>query len=60
MRAHLLQPAEDKSQYGLRRPDIVEAILNGQQGATPQLHEFMKPFPLEWERQKKKLMTGAY
>jgi hypothetical protein len=37
----------------LLAPDIVEAVLNGQQGITPQLHEFMKPFPLEWERQKR-------
>jgi hypothetical protein len=44
----------------LLAPDIVEAVLNGQQGTTPQLHEFMKPFPLEWKRQKKVLLTGAY
>jgi hypothetical protein len=44
----------------LLAPEIVEAVLNGQQGTTPQLHEFMKPFPLEWERQKKTLMTAAY
>jgi hypothetical protein len=44
----------------LLAPDIVEAVLNGEQGIAPQLHEFMKPFPLEWDRQKKTLMTGAY
>jgi hypothetical protein len=44
----------------LLAPDIVEAVLNRQQGAASQLHEFMRPFPLEWERQKKMLMTGAY
>jgi hypothetical protein len=44
----------------LLAPDIVEAVLNGQQGITPQLLEFMKPFPLEWEGQKKALMVGAY
>jgi hypothetical protein len=44
----------------LLAPDIVETILNGQQGIAPQLHEFMKPFPLQWDRQKKTLMTGAY
>jgi hypothetical protein len=43
----------------LLAPDIVEAVLNGQQGAASRLHEFMQPFPLEWERQKKRLMTGA-
>jgi hypothetical protein len=44
----------------LLAPDIVEAILNGQQSIAPQLHEFMKPFPLEWERQKLTLLTEAY
>jgi hypothetical protein len=44
----------------LLAPEIVETILNGRQRAAPQLHEFMKPFPLEWERQKQTLMPGAY
>jgi hypothetical protein len=44
----------------LLAPDIVEALLNGQQVVALQLHECMKPLPLEWEWQKKKLMTSAY
>jgi hypothetical protein len=41
----------------LLAPDIVESVLNGQ-GTAPQLHEFMKPFPPEWERQRKVLPSG--
>lgn len=35
----------------LLAPDIVEAILNGQQAAELQLDELFKPFPIEWDRQ---------
>jgi hypothetical protein len=37
----------------LLAPDIVEAVLDGRQGSAPQLHELMKPFPLDWIVQRK-------
>ena len=37
----------------LLAPDIIEAVLDGQQGAGPQLHELMKPFPVDWKIQRK-------
>jgi hypothetical protein len=36
----------------LLAPDIIEAALDGRQRTGPQLHELMKPFPLDWEVQK--------
>jgi hypothetical protein len=42
----------------LLAPDIVEAVLDGRQSATLQL-ESMKPFPLEWEVQRKLFLTGG-
>ena len=33
----------------LLAPDIVEAILDGQQGAAVTLAWLLEPFPLEWE-----------
>jgi hypothetical protein len=41
----------------LLAPDVVEAILNGQQGAELQLDDLLGGFPLEWERQRRE-MTG--
>jgi hypothetical protein len=37
----------------LLAPDIVEAILYGQQPAGLQLDDLLTPFPVEWERQKR-------
>ena len=37
----------------LLAPDIVEAILDGRQPPALSLARLMKPFPLEWERQRK-------
>ena len=39
----------------LLAPDIVEAVLDGQQGSAPQLHDLMKPFPVDWNVQKQLL-----
>lgn len=36
----------------LLAPAIVEAILDGRQGPELTLAALMKPFPVEWERQK--------
>jgi hypothetical protein len=36
----------------LLAPDIVEAILDGRQPAGLQLDDLLKPFPVEWERQR--------
>jgi hypothetical protein len=38
----------------LLAPDIVERILDGRQTAA--LAEFLKPFPVEWERQRNSLL----
>jgi hypothetical protein len=32
-------------------PSIIEAILAGTQPATLELHDLLKPFPAEWEKQ---------
>ena len=37
----------------LLAPDIVESILDGRQPPTLTLGRVMKPYPLEWERQRK-------
>jgi hypothetical protein len=37
----------------LLAPDIVERILDGRQ--APQLAQLMKPFPIEWKRQRERL-----
>ena len=37
----------------LLAPDIVEAILDGRQPPQLTLARLMKPFPLQWERQRK-------
>jgi hypothetical protein len=36
----------------LLAPNIVEAILDGRQESQITLDALMKPFPVEWERQK--------
>jgi hypothetical protein len=38
----------------LLAPDIVERILDGR--GAPQLAQLMKPFPLEWERQRQRFL----
>ncbi len=37
----------------LLAPDIVEAILDGRQPSTLELKDLLKPFPLEWQGQRK-------
>jgi hypothetical protein len=37
----------------LLAPDIVEAILDGRQGAEVTLLRVLEPFPVEWEIQRK-------
>ena len=39
-------------QLTLLAPDIVEAILDGRQPPDLNLPKLMKPFPMEWERQR--------
>lgn len=39
----------------LLAPDIVEAILNGQQPAGLQLPVLMKPLPIDWDAQRRQL-----
>lgn len=41
----------------LLAPEIVEAILDGRQPTTLQLHVLMKPIPIIWESQQK-LIAG--
>ena len=36
----------------LLAPDIVEAILDGRQGAEMALKELMQSLPVEWEKQQ--------
>jgi hypothetical protein len=40
----------------LLAPDIVERILDGR--STPGFAQLMKPFPVEWERQRQDLQSG--
>ncbi len=44
----------------LLAPDIVEAILNGRQPAGFQLPVLLKPFPVEWDRQRTAFFSGAF
>ena len=37
----------------LLAPDIVERVMDGR--PTAGLAQFLKPFPMEWERQRQKL-----
>ena len=41
----------------LLAPDIVERILDGR--PTAGLAQLMKPFPVEWERQRDELLCGG-
>ena len=43
----------------LLAPDIVEAVLDGRQSATLQLESMLKPFPVEWESQRKAFLPGG-
>jgi len=36
----------------LLAPDLVEALVHGRQTSTMSLHNLMKPFPIEWHRQR--------
>ena len=36
----------------LLAPDLVEALVHGRQRSTMSLHNLMKPFPIEWHRQR--------
>jgi hypothetical protein len=38
----------------LLTPDIVERILDGK--LTTELEHFLKPFPVEWEKQRRNLL----
>jgi hypothetical protein len=40
----------------LLAPDIVEAILDGRQPADLQVADLLRPFPLEWEWQRRALI----
>lgn len=40
----------------LLEPNIVEAILAGSQPADLELHDLLKPFPIEWDKQSEALM----
>ena len=42
----------------LLAPDIVEAILDGRQPPALTLARLMKPFPVEWEEQRARLLGG--
>ena len=41
----------------LLAPDIVERILDGR--PTAGLAQFLKPFPVEWERQRERFRCGT-
>ena len=43
----------------LLAPDIVEAILNGQQSAELMLPKLLKPFPLQWHLQREAFGTAS-
>jgi hypothetical protein len=43
----------------LLAPDIVEAILDGRQSVMLQLENMLKPFPVEWEAQRKAFLAGG-
>ena len=43
----------------LLAPEIVEAILDGRQGPEVTLDRLLRPFPVEWERQRCKLSSRA-
>ncbi len=39
----------------LLAPNLVEAILAGTQPTNLELHDLLKPFPVEWDKQPKTL-----
>jgi hypothetical protein len=43
----------------LLAPDIVEAIMDGQQSADLGLPRLLQPFPIEWERQRQAFAAMA-
>jgi hypothetical protein len=43
----------------LLAPDIVEAVLDGRQSPTLQLENMLKPFPVEWQAQRKTFLMGG-
>jgi hypothetical protein len=43
----------------LLAPDIIEAVLDGRPSGTLQLAAVLKPFPIEWEAQRKFFVVGA-
>ena len=36
----------------LLAPDLIEALMRGRQTSTMSLCDLMKPFPIEWDRQR--------
>src|SRR5258708_5176842 len=42
----------------LLAPEIVEAIVSGQQPSTLQVDDLLKPLPLDWQRQRSILQGG--
>jgi hypothetical protein len=38
----------------LLAPDIIEKIIDGRHPTSLQLHWLLRPFPVEWESQKRK------
>jgi hypothetical protein len=46
-------------QLTLLAPDIVEAVLDGQQSPTVQLQALIKGIPVEWERQRELVGTAV-
>jgi hypothetical protein len=45
-------------QLTLLAPDIVEAVLNGRQGADTDLARLMEPLPSEWSEQRAELVSS--
>jgi hypothetical protein len=43
----------------LLAPDIVETLLAGRQPANLQLADLLKPFPVEWERQRAEITNRS-
>jgi hypothetical protein len=43
----------------LLAPDIVEALLDGRQPADMQLSDLLKPFSVEWARQRARMMGAT-
>jgi hypothetical protein len=41
----------------LLAPDIIEAILDGRQPAGLGLPALLKPFPVEWDRQRAEILS---